>query len=96
MGTGTPSLSGLFPSTPSRSSHPEVLHISPFYVSILSSTSLPAPLEVWGLLLSPRGCFEGVVPHLDEFLNICGEADNLPSYYSAIFCGFFSIVNFRS
>ena len=81
---------------PGRSSHPEVLHIFPFYVSILSSTSLPAPEEVWGLLLSPRGCFEGVVPYLDEFLNICGEADNLPSYYSAIFCGFFSIVNFRS
>ena len=57
--------------------------------------SLP-PLEAWGLLLSSRGCFEGVVPYLDEFLNICGEADNLPSYYSAIFCGFFSIVNFRS
>ena len=26
------------------------------------------PLEAWDLLLSPRGCFVGVVPYLDEFL----------------------------
>ena len=24
------------------------------------------PLEAWDLLLSPRGCFVGVVPYLDE------------------------------
>jgi len=27
-----------------------------------------SPLEAWGLLLLPRGCFVGVVPYLDEFL----------------------------
>ena len=38
----------------------------------LISGSLPVPLESWGLLLSPIGCFVGVVPHLDEFLMYLG------------------------
>ena len=39
--------------------------------------SLP-PLEAWLLMLSPRVCFVGVVPYLDEFWCVCGEAGNLP------------------
>ena len=69
---GTLPASWLPASLQDRSSHLEVLHLFPFYVSILSPTSFqevsPAPLESWGLLLSPRGCLVGVVPYLNEFL----------------------------
>jgi len=64
------------PSLPQgKISHPEIFCLFPFYVSILSPTSFqgaqPAPHpppEAWVLLLSPRGCFVGVVLYLDEFL----------------------------
>ena len=61
--TGTP-VSGLpFPSFP-------FLWLPP--LCYLISGSLPVLLEAWGLLLSPRGCFVGAVPHLDEFLMYLG------------------------
>ena len=60
----TPSLGG-------TSSYLEVPCLFPFYVFILSPISFQgaytAPMEAWGLLLSPRVCFVEVVAYLDEF-----------------------------
>lgn len=44
------------------------------------------PLEAWGLLLLPRGCFVGVVPYLDElFVEGLVISPISLSYSSAIF-----------
>ena len=56
--------------------HPKVLGLFPFYVSILCPTpfqgAYPVPLKVWGLLLSPRGCFVGVVVYLEFLMYLWG------------------------
>jgi len=47
--------------------------------------SLPL-LEAWGLLLSPRGCFVGVVWYFDEFFDVfVGRLTISSSHSSVIF-----------
>ena len=79
-GTGPPSK---FPSSLRTQALVQKFFMSSHFMS--PSSLLPhfrelrlPPLEAWLLLLSPRVCFVGVVPYLDEFWCICGEAGDVP------------------
>ena len=79
-----------------RSSHPEVSVCSLFMSPSSLLLHCLCPWRSGVFCCHPEVALEKFFHILMSFWCICGEADNLPSYYSAFFCSLLSIVNFRS